>query len=765
MAGMNPTMSQSASRRLGTAAVRAPRMVMSWEDWLTFGAALLTFLAVAVSIQDANWVREMPPIVPTALAGLLIGMVGARLRFNALAIHPAALILGIIIVALMVQNYADGATVFERLADARTRMKDWFDVVRAGDISNDNLPFVTLVHSVTFLATYLASYAIYRWHNPWVAILPGGIVLLANIALQKGQPTGAFLFFLFGAILLIARLHLQKNQARWRREKVDYPEFISLSAGQLTLIVAGLLLFGAWLIPVGNQANALQGMWEGITSPVRGNAGTFNRLFHNVDSRLGARLHDFGDVLPIQGNVKLGTKALYEVKASDGGLIRGTSYDEYTGTGWKATNRDGTRINGGDFAASPEAAQYQDREATILQVTVTDADGTVLTAGIPLGTNVSVTAQSPEGYRGDIEQLETRRGLNDGDTYNSIGSISKATEEQLRNAGTGYPDWVKERYLQLPNSLPQRVAQETRNVIGSASTPYDQAKAIEAYLRTFPYDLNVDAAPAGRDVVDFLLFDLKRGYFDYQATAMAVMLRTLGVPARPALGYVLDPNEVHETTYTVRKDDAYTWVEVFFPGYGWVTFNPTADKPSGGAEGAFGTAGNGATPGLNDLDLNGLFGESELVKPDASAVTEALDETPIANEGAPWTLIWSLVGALVAVAAVAFTGRLAWNWGLGGLEGPSRLWAKAQRFAGWARLGGHTAETPREWSRRVGHAVHHPHDAARLADAYEETKYGRPDLQRVDSATTDDAYRQLRKGLFQSILQNAVPERFRRENR
>ncbi len=755
--------SPQTTRSIGAAALGAPRMLMSWEDWLTLGAALVTFLSVAISIQQADWVSDgMPPVVLTTMAGLVIGMFAARTRVPQAVSHPVAALLGIVLVVLVVQSYADGATAIDRIADFRIRMKDWWDVVRAGDISNDRLPFVTLVHGVTFISTYLAAYAIYRWHNPWIAILPGGIVLLANIGLQSGQPTGAFIFFLFGGMLLIARLHLQKNQARWKRQGIEYPEFISVSAGQLTLFLAVGLLFAAWLVPAGNQANAVERVYDAVASPFTGNSSTFGRLFHNVDSRKGGRLHNFGNFLAIQGDVKLGRKQLYEVKAGEPGLLRGASYDEYTGTGWKIGARDSEKIPGGTLAASEEAADYQARNPTIIEVTVLDADNSVLSSGTPLGTNVEVLAQSPEGFKGDIEQLFVRRGLNKGDTYNSIGSQSVATEEQLRAAGTAYPAWVKDRYLGLPKGLPARVRAETVRVAGSAPNDYDRAKAIESYLREFPYDLSVQAAPAGRDVVDFLLFDLKKGYFDYQATAMAVMLRTLGIPSRVAVGYVLDPNEVVEGRYIVRKDDAYSWVEVYFPAYGWVVFNPTADRPEGGAGGGIGGGGADLSTLLEESDLANLFG---LADPGAGStpLADALTDAPVVKGQLPWTLIWSLAGAAALVVALTASGRLAWNWGLGGLTGNLRLWAQTQRIANWVHLGARSAETPREWSRRVGPAIERPDEATDLARAYEETRYGPPDVERLDPVQAEGAYKRLRNSLLTRIVRARVPARLKRK--
>ena len=758
---MNIPMERPATRRIGAAAINAPRMLMSWEDWLTFAAALITFVSVAVSIDQANWVRGgMPADVPTVMAGLVVGMFAARIRITPAVIHPIGVALGFVVIALAVQTFAEGSTIADRLADSRVRMLDWWAVVRSGDISNDNLPFVALVQGICYLSAYLAAYAIYRWHNPWVAILPMAIVLLANISLQRGQPTGAFLFFIFGAVLLIARLHLQKSQARWRRLNIDYPEFISLSAGQLTLVVTVGLLFFAWLVPAGNQADVVKGAWDQVSQPFRGNSSTFGRLFHNVDSRNGGRLHNFGDFLAINGNVKLGTRRLFEIKATQPGLIRGTSYDEYTGSGWKTGPRDRTTVEGGDLAASPDVQKYEKRSVSILQVTVQDGDNTVLSEGMPLGTNVKVKAETPKGYRGDIEQLTSARGLNTGDTYNSIGSDSLASAEELTRAGADYPAWVKDRYLQLPKDTPQRVRDEAARVAGTGS-PYEQAVAIEAYLRAFPYDLAVPPTPAGRDVADFVLFDLKAGYFDTQSTAMAVMLRALGIPARMTVGYVLDKGEVTETTYTVRKDDQYSWVEVWFPRYGWVNFNPTADRPAAGAAGGLGAGGRSLDEILqNDPDLGRLFGDdTDSLTKRAADAKAALAAAAIANDGPPWTLIWSLLGALVAFAAIAFSGRLAWNWGLGGIEGNARLWAKSQRLAGWARLGGRSAETPREWSRRVGEAVAQPEAASSLATAYEETRYGRPDLERADAEETQSAYRRLRNTLFATVFKSRAPKK------
>lgn len=749
MAGLNPTLERTPARTAGSVAINLPRIVMSWEDWLTFAAAIITFVAVAHSLEQANWVEGMPPFIPTVLAGLAIGMLTARIRLHALAVHPLGLLAGAVVVALVAQTFADGPTLADRLADFRVRMVDWFHVVRAGDISNDNLSFVTLVHTITWLAAYLAAWSLFRWHNAWLALLPGGFILLTNISFLAGQPTGDFVVFLFGAMVLISRVHLQKNIARWRREGIEYPEFLSVSLIQLTVTIAAALVVIAWWLPLGNQARAVESVFDALVRPVTSQSEQFVRLFHTIDSRRGANLHTFGNTLPIQGDVALGSRRLFEVNSADAGLLRATSYEVYTGSGWKAGDRESTRVDARELAVDAQAATYQARTVAILRVRLLSSESTILTPGVPLAANIDTRVDAAPGQAADIERMRSRRALGEGDTYNSFGSVSTATAQQLDADTAAYPAWITERYLQLPGSLPDSVRQETQRIIreAGASTPYQQAKAIEAYLRTFPYDLAVPAPPPGRDAVEFLLFELRRGYFDYQSTAMCVMLRTAGIPCRVAVGYVLTPGTGDETLYTVRKSDAYSWVEVYFPTYGWIPFNPTSDRPAGGAGGL----GEPLVPSdpFVEPSLEELFGPDPIDPTGGlGPIQDALAEDPIINSRFNWLLV-VIPLTLLALAAAAGAGlRIAWNWGLAGLDDRARLWAHTQRLAAWAGLGSRPAETPREWSRRLGVAIQREEPAVRLSQAYEESRYGRPDQYRIAEEEAATSYRSIRSALL-----------------
>jgi len=108
---------------------------------------------------------------------------------------------------------------------------------------------------------------------------------------------------------------------------------------------------------------------------------------------------------------------------------------------------------------------------------------------------------------------------------------------------------------------------------------YDRAEALESYLREIKYNELIEAPPEGQDGVDYFLFDVREGYCDYYASAMAVMARAVGIPARVAAGYSQGQHNPDTGAYRVKEKNAHAWVEIYFPRYGWVEFEPTASEP------------------------------------------------------------------------------------------------------------------------------------------------------------------------------------------
>ncbi|HEX9059858.1 MAG TPA: transglutaminase domain-containing protein, partial [Clostridia bacterium] len=184
-------------------------------------------------------------------------------------------------------------------------------------------------------------------------------------------------------------------------------------------------------------------------------------------------------------------------------------------------------------------------------------------------TNLDISPQDSEeaSFDNKIEEFNV--------TTNSSTSFKIPVINRLML--TNYLNDIHKRYLQLPPSLPARVKDFAKNLTSTCKTDYDKAKAIEKYLsNNYAYTLAPDPTPKDRDFTDYFLFDLKEGYCTYYATAMTVMVRSLGIPARYVEGYALPPIAGTNGVYEVTNQQAHAWVEVYFEGFGWLPFEPTS---------------------------------------------------------------------------------------------------------------------------------------------------------------------------------------------
>jgi hypothetical protein len=159
--------------------------------------------------------------------------------------------------------------------------------------------------------------------------------------------------------------------------------------------------------------------------------------------------------------------------------------------------------------------------------------------------------------------------------YAGLSRLPAASTAELRAAPKQYPQNITATYLQLPPELDPRIAGLAKEITRGAQTPFDKAFRIENYLRSrFTYTLNLTGRPSSDPLAHFL-FETRAGHCEYFATAMAIMLRTLGIPSREVNGFL--PGEYNDLggDYIVRASDAHSWVEVYFPGLGWQVFDPT----------------------------------------------------------------------------------------------------------------------------------------------------------------------------------------------
>lgn len=270
-------------------------------------------------------------------------------------------------------------------------------------------------------------------------------------------------------------------------------------------------------------------------------------------------------------------RAVMKVRSDEPAYWRATAFDRFLGNGWENTDvktdleetaSDSLPLN---MRYPGEPGRYATREITSTFFVERKLPNIIFAAYVPRDVYFPARLLKADSMMTVLTPLQ----LDDGLIYTVVSEASSATPEMLRQARGVYPQGLEERFLQLPEMSP-RVEELARLVTAGCANDYDRAGAIASYLRlNYPYDLDVGKQPDGQNSVEFFLFDAGRGFCEHFASAMAVMCRSVGVPARVAVGY--DTGEYNPLTgyYEVSARDAHAWVEVCFPVFGWVQFDPT----------------------------------------------------------------------------------------------------------------------------------------------------------------------------------------------
>lgn len=360
----------------------------------------------------------------------------------------------------------------------------------------------------------------------------------------------------------------------------------------------------------------------------------------------------------------------------------------------------------------------------------------------------------------DVEAVYARDGLAGGQSYKVESLESEALSNDLRIAGVEYPQYIRDRYLQLPATVTERTRQLARDQTAGAATPYDAAKAIEIYLRNnITYQENIEFPPEDRDVVDYVLFDSHAGYCEYYASAFVVMMRSLGIPTRMVTGFFPTERDAEAGGFLYREQNAHAWPEVYFPGEGWVQFEPTANREEISRE-PVQPAGAEAPP--DDTALNPGVGS---LLPDDFELQER-GGGPLGTGGATvqqandpvtrteWAIRIVTIGLMAFILLITFL----WLRGMRGLSPAAQLYTKATRGAGWGGVRYEPHMTPHEYTQSVAKAVPGSRGPATfLADVYVRETYGNRPPAQMDLLRARQAWQRLRGVLVKHFFMRLRP--------
>jgi transglutaminase-like putative cysteine protease len=255
--------------------------------------------------------------------------------------------------------------------------------------------------------------------------------------------------------------------------------------------------------------------------------------------------------------------------------LRGAAFDRYNGRSWSRSTP-ATHIKADQLGTSVRLLRWPDRfRDRKLRIDLEPIDPTVVflppdAVALQLVTPGNVMpATYPMIYVGQEGQLSYRSPGDTGLRYD----VSLAAGEQL--AVPALEPQARQRYLELPKDLPARVHALAKSWVGSETDPERQAKLVESKLRSeYRYDLESPSGGA-KNPLDHFLFDSKRGHCEFYSTAMAILLRTQGVPTRNVTGFIGGTFNRFGKYYAVRQGDAHSWVEVYVERKGFVRFDPT----------------------------------------------------------------------------------------------------------------------------------------------------------------------------------------------
>jgi transglutaminase-like putative cysteine protease len=679
---------------------------MKRSDFFTLLVLLLMLGATASSIAAAGWMPGLEVAGWAVVFGLLTGTALAFSNFTEWMAHVTSLIYGLFVIGVIggtQPGISQDLTWRERVYVIFEKIVAWVRQALDNGTSRESLIFVLIMCALFWLLSYTAAWYSFRHRRIWHVLLPTGVTLFANIYYYMGDvPMQPYLIvYLVCALILLVESYLADREERWLRDHVRFARGLHFSFTMAGLGIAMVALLFAWRVPEIAASETANSVFGRLNTPYSELLARWNRLFSTLQNVNPQPVDSYNSSLVLSGPRHLTTDPVMDVTAPPMRYYwRAASYDYYDGTTWVSTVRNSKDLGANDTSLTSTA--YQDRVIVSPSFSMYRGTDSIYSPSVPQNAGVPARGiyQTTDDGTVDIVQMRLTSPLLPGNRYTAAGSMSIATADALRSAPANYPQWISETYLQLPSDIPREVKELAANIAGEAQTPYDKAHAIEQWLRTnITYDEDLEAPPPGVEGSYYILFRTKRAYCTYYATAMVVMLRSQGVPARLVSGYA--QGEVNATSgdantavYSVKNKDSHAWVEVYFPGYGWVEFEPTAGQPSIARTDSTQVAT--ATPLAPTATPQATAqptpepNQTPVVQPQGTDSSNPLSGLLNTLAGIGAALLNVLPFVLVIVLVVAggiFALRFAEGAGFGDLPPVQRTYAMLSRWATWLGIG------------------------------------------------------------------------------
>ncbi|MBV9690044.1 MAG: transglutaminase domain-containing protein [Ktedonobacteraceae bacterium] len=717
------------------------------EGWFSLILLAAVVYSTVWCVQAVTLVDHLGLLTPITALGLLIGVAAAKQkRFPSLAVHLCVIAFGV----LFAFWQTAGAFYQGNMIELINSMQRWVVMLFTGNSSNGNANLLFFILCLGFVLAYTSAWLVYCVRNPWLMLVANVMVLLVNLNNNDSSFIVFLLLFLVASLLLLLRLHLYESIQRWQRQGLRYADDIGWNIMQVgTLISLGILVF-SWLLPAGYSSDTVAQVWNADANPWTQFQNTWNRVV-SVNGGVNPANHgNFSDTLVLSGNPNLTRDVVLTIQSDDPvQYLESLSYDTYTGRSWQDGLTANISLQANQLLLSGAALTHAIQQ----KITIVNPPGEqkAYLLGAPDIASVNVPANvvgSKTSYT-IVAWLNHGSNLGPGMKYTVISNVSIADEQSLRSVPmpqdapryppdytgdvlpTVYDQSIVNTYLQLPKALDPNVAALARHISAQAPTMYDKVVALESYLRSnYTYTVNIQFPAAEQDAASWFLFrNGNKGYCTYFATAMAVMARTLGIPARVVAGYTSGAADQQHQHYIVRGVDAHSWTQVYFAGYGWINFEPSAGfapftRPvSSSLVEANSTAGGSLSGSMSAKLRKELLSRLEGSEGSATPAATALQAQVQLRQ----QLGLALGGFVLLVLFSCLLFALWWQRLFRDYDLPARVYGRVCLLANWAGIRLLIWQTPYEYMHKL--ALSRPHDAAtleRLGDIYVRTRWAHP---------------------------------------
>jgi hypothetical protein len=663
------------------------------EGWLSVLLLAAMLWCVTHSVYEAEWADDLDLLTPLAWLLMGIGIMVAKSGLRPWVGHTLAVVIGVESIVERYGNRMTANTWEGKLNELSWHVVTWIQTATGGGNSRDNVMFAMYMASLSVALGYVSAWLVFKRGKGGAAVVLCAALLLLHLSYSYSTLNYHFYLLLFFGMLLLVRLELSRRQRFWETSGLAVQGQVVRNVVVTSAVAIAMVLTMARQGPAEQPSELMSPVWTQFLDVWQRGQSHVDRLFGGVQGPpvvvVGLA---FGNTMQPRDNFELGTGPVLKIESPRARYWRTMSYAVYTGQGMVSGDVYGDRFEADTPLPLPFGAVEAREEITQHITVLANQSNLVFASDSPIRVDVPTLIEWRESQQ-DPAVVRLATMLRKGQEYNVISAASVASEDQLRQAGDQYPQGM-EKYLQLPPTVPERVKEKAEEITATGGTPYDKALAVESYLRSLPYETKVPTPPSDRDWVDYTLFDVQTGYADSLATSMTVMLREVGVPARVVTGFAPGHLDENEGAYIIYESEAHAWVEVFFPRYDWINFEPSVlrDLPFRP------TDTQSIILPITAGDYLGDSPDMYMDDPYFDSFGEFMPyEAP--REDFPWVIGLGIVAGIVAAfAAIWYAMMWYLRRGLRGLPWHAQWYGQFRRLAGWAGLAGPWSQTPFEYT-------------------------------------------------------------------